>query len=420
MSIEVAICSTTTGEFPTWESILGSPESPLPEETFEATFGFVFKLNQQESEKGFRYACPMSVCHRRFNHTDILKTHMWKIHGEFQKSFQCFICDRRAPSAVDLDSHIAKVHFEETHPFHCPVPLCFRQYKFHQKLNTHVASQHPEIEYKKKTERPIYKNRVQNSRTFYCEEDGCSYRTTYAKYMKAHQIQSHSQAEEEGGLPYECETCGAKFKTIPSYKGHTRTAHRDKNIMCEFCGTSFSQRYQLSDHMRWKHFDVAIKFRCKVCTRIYFNEEDCDTHEVLHTKVPPFSCVLQCGQRMRQFGNSEDLIKHVQGFHDEMKKVVCHCCGFTATGPNAVVKLNRHLISHTGVKTHKCKYCSKTFRQDGEKFTHEQIHHQDQAKKEYKCDICQEIFHVYQYFYRHRRNKHGSNPIPPFKRKKAT
>lgn len=88
------------------------------------------------------------------------------------------------------------------------------------------------------------------------------------------------QASHSSVYPYECETCGRKFKWKRRFEGHQRKLHNPDRVheftersekvarlyadalLCEFCTRQYSNQERLLIHQRKKHMErLPLKLR---------------------------------------------------------------------------------------------------------------------------------------------------------------
>jgi len=427
----------TAGEdnFLTWKDI--SCTIPEENESFQDTFLFLYKLKIKDENQELSYCCIVDSCHKRFQAVNQLTQHMKTIHGSHfaPYPFQCHVCNQRCPSSIRLNAHMDRRHDDVKFPYVCSVPLCDSKYTTQRRLTHHMATHHPQVPYEDDREGNIYSYRdkavmglkiynksrqnIKTRRVIRCQEVDCNYRTQFPNYMEGHRLQNHTT--EPGQLPYSCTECERRFKNSRACRSHYRNHHGTKKSICAFCGKVFPGVGRLDEHTRSKHRDAATEYKCKICTRTYFFPEVMDRHEERHRHVSNFDCAIpSCDPSVRNHNTLESLIEHVQSYHEQKKELICHICGFTTNAKFPVQSMKGHMLKHGKEKTVKCKYCDKLFRYDAELIFHHDLHHHDITKSKYKCPDCDQIFHVFQYVYRHFKKKHPSKPIPTFKREKFT
>ncbi|XP_030002820.1 zinc finger and SCAN domain-containing protein 21-like isoform X2 [Sphaeramia orbicularis] len=126
-------------------------------------------------------------------------------------------------------------------------------------------------------------------------------------------------------------------KTIKLVKTDNGLSTKERPFPCSCCGKRFSQKGNLSRHMRYHTGEKP--FTCSVCTKSFHVKEHLNRHMRVHTGEKPFTCNI-CGKCSAAKG---DLTKHMR-VHTREKPYICSVCGksFAETG-----HLKRHMKLHT-------------------------------------------------------------------------
>ena len=83
----------------------------------------------------------------------------------------------------------------------------------------------------------------------------------------------------------------------------------------------------------------------------------------------------------------------------------CETCGKVFTRKYI---LNRHILTHTGDKRHKCSHCGRAFTLLQNAKRHErQVHERRGAQREYRCGTCGETFNNMAPFRAHQKTAHS-------------
>ncbi|XP_064100770.1 zinc finger protein ZFP2-like [Macrobrachium nipponense] len=119
-------------------------------------------------------------------------------------------------------------------------------------------------------------------------------------------------------------------------------------------------------------------FTCKGCEKVFFARKAYTNHRR--------SCNLNqeqnCPFCKEVFTKMNELADHVKAVHKNDKPFLCDICGKTFPNP---IALNRHMLSHTKVKSHSCKECGKSFACQSNLRSHVLIHSDE---KPFQCEEC--------------------------------
>ena len=156
------------------------------------------------------------------------------------------------------------------------------------------------------------------------------------KYVS--EIRDHVRAcHFDGGTPYGCDFCPAKFRYKGLLRNHVTNRHTTaRNHMCEICGMAFKQSVTLKKH-KLVHTDEK-NFFCSTCGKAFKTLYGLQKHSVVHALVKPYTCEI-CNKGFTQQTN----MKSHQRTHTGEKPYKCDLCMMAFT----------HNVS---LKTHKKKY----------------------------------------------------------------
>eukprot|EP00177_Eucheuma_denticulatum_P000687 GFKZ01001235.1.p1 GENE.GFKZ01001235.1~~GFKZ01001235.1.p1 ORF type:complete len:368 (+),score=16.66 GFKZ01001235.1:101-1204(+) len=142
-----------------------------------------------------------------------------------------------------------------------------------------------------------------------------------------------------------------------------------KKFPCDKCPATFSQKGQLSRHIRRVH-DKLRPHACEYCGRLFGARSDRTRHVmIVHKKVRQFPCE-RCGF---QFQAKTHLEAHIRTVHDGERPFRCGQCGFSF-GLRSNLLTHERAVHFREAKWN-CKVCNTAFNRKHDMLRHMKLMH---------------------------------------------
>lgn len=296
-------------------------------------------------------------CGLTFTYKDHLVLHM-RIHNE--KPFKCDSCGVSFINNVELKRHY------RTHTFTKKCDLCSESFVSYGQLREHVSSVHknktvaeaPQGENEPPRRCPIcdldfdtrelWENHMvshsHRDDVFLCQQCGLSFNSKNAlqQHVSNHpkppfDIKKYTSTHRNLKILYKCKQCTFTSGTAAAFYKHKKREHSsDKAYECEECGALFKTNSQRKAHILTHTGERP--FKCHLCDATFIQQGNLKRHIWSHTGEKPHGCE-QCGAR---FLSTSDLKRHTRT-HTGEKPYKCHLCTFTFTTSG---NLKSHLKTH--------------------------------------------------------------------------
>lgn len=278
---------------------------------------------------------------------------------------------------------------------------------------------------------------------------------------------THLKNVHKDDKPFKCPQCARTFARRSDLRKHTIVHTGIKPFTCKVCFKSFSRNTNLSKHMRI-HSGHKL-FSCKKCHKKFLSKADLGKHSVYHTKAKTKKAQISKKNSQKTVetningedvhseiplnndnGNEENMVISVDPFtdntfqmdddqisnssrlsdqnvsYDQMisasqqdeyysndpqensiqispsRPFACSSCQKTFMRKR---ELDRHILTHTGMKPFKCSKCDKSFGRKDKLVRHARIH---DVNKQFPCENCDETFSRRESLTQHQKVYHTS------------
>ncbi|XP_005096546.1 zinc finger protein 616 [Aplysia californica] len=140
---------------------------------------------------------------------------------------------------------------------------------------------------------------------------------------------------------HDCPDCGRKFYSYAGFQKHRNTKSCTEPLKCHICGKTYSNKAKESFKIHMKHHKsevTGLTFNCEECGRAYMTQMALNKHKLSHTGVKPYKCET-CGKEF----SMRYMVKDHARMHTGERPFLCSLCGSAFSNKG---HLGRHLRSH--------------------------------------------------------------------------
>jgi len=174
-----------------------------------------------------------------------------------------------------------------------------------------------------------------------------------------------------------CNFCNSEFSSAWDLKQHFKAMHRcsynsskgEKTFTCDFCGAGYGNKKSLHSHITIQHKNAGVKHQCDICDKQFDREITLKNHAKLH-RAPEQKCPF-CP---KLFHTEYYLKGHILRNHTPWNELP-YSCEECQKGFQDRSVWRGHLNMHSGVRSHKCRYCSRSYQNHSNRMMHEKKAH---------------------------------------------
>ena len=330
-----------------------------------------FKLHVLKHVCDSTRVCP--VCRRTFSRKSSCRRHL--VEHTFKWRHKCDLCSQSFPKMSFLTKHISK-HLEQD--FQCL--NCLHKFDSEEELWQHV---NPSRDLGSKGTKLGPRELVKFScrRVHTCTKCHQEFRSAWG--LQYHQENAHNDHQVEEQKPFQCNTCGKRFKSQITLRNHQEIHAEDASFLCRHCNLMCRTKRQLTKHIEYKHMEKIYK--CSYCPKMFATRSRLKEHAIMHQNKT-FICDM-CGKVYRHQRVFETHCR--QHFNPPVKKHRLYPCPECNHMSKSKEQLNLHMRRHTGERPYKCKLCPKAFSSQTGLWRHQMSH---AGTKPHECHLCGKNF----------------------------
>jgi KRAB domain-containing zinc finger protein len=180
----------------------------------------------------------------------------------------------------------------------------------------------------------------------------CTFEQCYLIFTSSKKLKKHIREEHYNALHYSCDVCGVNFTRKENLKLHIQRRHSQfRTHACDFQGCSYSGNVvnDLKKHKERVH--PSILYTCLLCGKNIKRYQNYKLHVAKHKTDTPG--VLKClhPKCKKVSKNGDDLRKHTEEVHEDVKRFQCNECGNFFASKKMVAL---HVVKHWDWRPFKC------------------------------------------------------------------
>ncbi|RUS82885.1 hypothetical protein EGW08_009350 [Elysia chlorotica] len=224
------------------------------------------------------------------------------------------------------------------------------------------------------------------------------------------QLEVHLLTHEEKSRSgcFKCDDCNRTYRTRAGYVKHFKMGtclKRDDfengevgDYVCNICGSQFSTEAYLKLHKYKVHENPSDTHTCPDCGKKFYSSQGYNKHRSGRPCTEPLKCKI-CGKTYSSKAKESFKI-HMRHHRTEATGVLFECDECDRTYMTQMA-LNKHKLSHTGIKPYRCDICGKEFSMRYMVKDHARTH---TGERPYPCTLCGSTFSNRGHLGRHMRS----------------
>lgn len=323
--------------------------------------------------------------------------------------WSCPVCHHICKSKIDRKNHIYQIHRYEKN-FECP--RCDQKFRWQALLDKHMNGHQKRIA-KQMDEKNMFcctacKKRFSSQNELKSHEYVCSKLKIFKcelcekQFTKSHDLKRHGEFVHEKKRNFKCDSCSKTFQMKTHLKRHENTCKLkiENEIKCELCHFKFARKEDLNRHIDYVHKEIK-QFQCPSCELAFKRRFDLNRHfGNIHEQND--DAILKCEKCAQTFTRKSDLKRHNLNFHVR-KSVSCPKCSRKIS--KNLLEWHIKWVHETKERKFECDVCKVKFKHQFHLKAHQNIYHS--RSNNYSCSFCNKLFMREQELDEHQANEHN-------------